>query len=310
MRKRKTPFIIGLIGFAAIAVSSCEKDSPSEPTLPAIENIEVGLGDNGIGIVGEDFHLEMDVIAGERIDVIQVRIEQRTDETYAKEWHHEITWEQYRGARNTNIHKHFDIPEDAPEGTYDFVIIVNDQNGATLEETRTLNIYLRENLPVDPQLFTFNINKNGDFFYRNGEFSGLDICRSGETIRSQTTISGVKDDGIMYMLLINKKLDHRPETIEGIDFSKAIVYDVYEHEGWAEVGDFSNFVFDMETFTPVRTTPPLVIGAANDNNIPQPNPITGEKAWESGDYLFGVIYKNTTHNMSFFHYIDINIEID
>lgn len=310
MKTRKTPFIIGFIGLAAIAVSSCEKDSPPEPAMPGIENIEVGLGDNGIGIVGEDFHLEMDVVAGDRIDVIQVRIEQRAGKTYAKEWRHEITWEQYRGAKNTNVHKHFDIPADAPEGTYDFMIVVSDQNGATLEETRTLTIYRRENLPVDPQLFAFNINKNGNFFYRNGNFVDTDVCRGGETVRSQATISGVKDDGIMYMLLINKKLNHRPETIEGIDFSKAIVYDVYEHEGWAEVGDFSNFVFDMETFTPVRTTPPLVIGAANDNNIPQPNPITGEKVWESGDYLFGVIYKNTTHNISFFHYIDISVQID
>lgn len=261
MKTRKTPFIIGFIGLAAIAVSSCEKDSPPEPAMPGIENIEVGLGDNGIGIVGEDFHLEMDVVAGDRIDVIQVRIEQRAGETYAKEWRHEITWEQYRGAKNTNVHKHFDIPADAPEGTYDFMIVVSDQNGATLEETRTLTIYRRENLPVDPQLFAFNINKNGNFFYRNGNFVDTDVCRGGETVRSQATISGVKDDGIMYMLLINKKLNHRPETIEGIDFSKAIVYDVYEHEGWAEVGDFSNFVFDMETFTPVRTTPPLVIGA-------------------------------------------------
>ena len=310
MKTRKTTFVIGFIGLAAFAVSSCKKDTPPDPAMPVIEHMEVGLGDNGIGVIGEDFHVEMDVVAGDRIDVIQVRIEQRPDETYAREWRHEITWEQYRGAKNTNVHKHFDIPEDAPEGTYDFVIVVRDQNGAKLEETRVLNIFLRENLPVDPQLSIFNIHKNDNFFYRDGKFVDTDVCRSGETIRSQVTIGGLKGDGVMYILLINKKLNHRPETVDGIDFSKAIVYDVYQHEGWAEVGYFSNSVFDLETFTSVRTAPPLIIGAANDNNAPQNNPISGERAWESGDYLFGVVYKNTTHNISFYQYVDIKVAID
>ncbi|SFC25196.1 protein of unknown function [Parapedobacter composti] len=152
MRTRKLNFILGFIGAAALIVSSCKKDSPADPAMPTVENVEIGSGNNGIGVVGEDFHFDMDVVAGERIDFIQIRIEQRPDETYAGQWSYEVTWDQYRGARNTNVHKHFDIPEDAPEGTYDFVIVVQDQNGAKLEEKHTIRIYLRENLPVDPTL--------------------------------------------------------------------------------------------------------------------------------------------------------------
>lgn len=310
MNTPNTKLIIGFIGLGALAFSSCKKDSQPKPAMPVIEHVEVGLGDNGIGVVGEDFHLEMDVVAGERIDVVQVRIEQRAGETYARQWHHEITWEQYRGARNTNVHRHFDIPEDAPEGTYDFVIVVQDQNGARLEEKRTLRIYLRENLPVDPTLTIFNIHNNNEIFYRNGEFAGADVFRGGDIIRSQVTIGGLKGDGAMYILLIDKQLNHRPETVDGIDFSKAIVYDVYQHEGWETVGDFSNFVFDLETFTTVRALPRFTIGADQDNNSPQPNPISGDKTWKSGDYLFGVVYTNTTHNMSFYHYIDLKVALN
>ncbi|MFC3196642.1 DUF4625 domain-containing protein [Parapedobacter deserti] len=140
MKAQKINYIIGFIGFAALGASSCKKDTAPDPIAPVIENVEVGRGDNGIGVAGEDFHLEIDVVAGDRIDIILIRIEQRPDETYAREWSHEVTWEQYRGARNTNVHQHFDIPEDAPAGRYDFVIIVHDQNGTRLEERRTLNI--------------------------------------------------------------------------------------------------------------------------------------------------------------------------
>ena len=300
------------MGFMTCAVlASCNKDDGPVLAEPTIENVEVGLGNNGIGVVGRDFHFNMDVVAGDRIGTIQIRIEQRGGETYAPEWKHEITWEQYKDAKNTNVHKHFSIPEDAPEGEYDFVITVRDQNGAVLEETRTLNIYLPENLPVDPQLFTFNIQKNGNFFYRDGKFSNDgDRFGNGDILKIQATIEGVKGDGQMYILLINKKLDHLPETIEQVDFSKVIVYDTYAHEGWSEGDAFSNFVYDLETFTVVRGIPDLTIGANVDNNSPQPNPIAGTNAWESGTYYFTVLYRNTTHSINFSHRIEIPVEIN
>lgn len=300
------------MGFMAGAVLvSCHKDNDPVPAAPTIENVEVGSGDNGIGVVGRDFHFNMDVVAGDRIGTIQVRIVQRAGETYAKEWEHEITWEQYNGAKNTNVHKHFDIPEDAPEGEYDFVIAVNDQSGAVLEEIRTVNIYLPENLPVDPRLSIFNIQKNGNFFYMDGEFTNDgDRFASGHILKAQATIEGVKGDGQMYILLINKKLGYLPETIEQVDFSKVVVYDTYEHEGWTEGDFFSNFVYDLEAFKTVRALPTLTIGAEQDNNAPQANPIAGANGWESGNYYFAVLYRNTTYNINFFHRIEIPIEIN
>lgn len=133
---------------ASVVLVSCKKEDPVL-TPPTIAHVEVGLENSGVGIVGHDFHIEMDVVAGERIETIEIKIAQRTDETYASVWNYALIWEQYRGARNTNVHKHFTIPDDAPEGKYDFIIIVNDQNGTSFEAKRELNIYLPENLPAE-----------------------------------------------------------------------------------------------------------------------------------------------------------------
>lgn len=294
---------------ACAALVSCKKDN-DDPVLPepSIDNVEIGIGNNGIGIIGQDFHFEMDVLAGERIETVQVRIVQRAEETYEKEWGFEVTWEQYKGAKNTNVHKHFRVPEDAVEGAYDFVITVNDQNGAVLEGKREISVYKAENLPVDPKLTLLTLNNNGTFFYRNGKFTeeGATLSKD-DKFSAQATIDGVKGDGKMYLLLINKKLGHMPESIDQIDFDKAIVLDVYEHKGWEEGGSFSNAVFDGSTFTWVRKIPQLVIGAASDNNIPEARAIDGDKAWQSGSYYFGVLYKNTTYNMSYFEYLEVEI---
>ncbi|WP_224995286.1 DUF4625 domain-containing protein [Cesiribacter sp. SM1] len=295
----------------AFTLFACNNDEPA-PALPqpAMDKIEVGLGNNEIGVIGEDFHLNAEILAGDKIENVQVKIQQRSDETYAKEWSHEIIWEQYKGAKNATIHKHFNIPADAAEGKYDFLIIVNDQNGTKFEEKRTLNIYAEENLPVNPQLSIFNILTKEGFFYRRGNFiEPGQALQKDDTIASQVTISGVKGDGKMYLLLINKKFNHRPESVEQIDFNKAIVYDVFAHEGWENADHFSNSVFDEETFTTIRNLPDFKIGAAADNNIP-PASIGGANTWESGTYYFGVVYKNTTYNMTFFHYIEIPIEIN
>lgn len=307
----KTTKAIAVILLFVATFTACKKDKQPEPELPkpTIDDIEIGLGNNQIGVIGKDFHLNAEILAGDKIENVQVKILPRSGETYAKAWELEITWDQYKGAKNATVHKHFDIPADAAEGTYDFVIIVNDQNGTALEEKMEINIYKAENLPVDPTLSVLSVSVNGSFFYRDGKFAveGAKLSKN-DRFSSQATIDGVKGDGKMYLLLINKKLGHRPESIDQIDFSKAIVYDVYELKGWEQGGSFSNAVFDIKTFTWIRQIPQMIIGAANDNNTPQPGSISGIKAWESGTYYFGVVYKNTTYNMSYFQYIELPLE--
>lgn len=295
-----------------LVISSCSNDDDDvevvQPT-PTIENIEIGSGNNGIGIIGRDFHFDMDVIAGELLGDIQVKIEGKADQTYDHKWSFEITWDEFQGMKNTNVHKHFDIPADAPVGHYDFIVIVNDQNGTVLQDIREVELVNAADLPVEPLLYLWTIQTNeGDSHYINELLEnpeGVELSKD-EILTSQIFIKNVKDDGKLYLLLIKKQANHLPETIGDIDFSKVIVYDVFEHENEEEVYEFSNVIFDGEGGQS-RSAPEFTIGATVDNNIPQGNPIGGEKSWESGAYYLGVVYTNTTHNLSLFHYTEFEL---
>lgn len=310
MKTRITIFTLLLIG---ITFTGCKKDDEPAPELATatITNLEVGLSNNEIGVIGKDFHFNADILAATKIETVQIKILPRSGETYSKKWSYEITWDSYKDAKNTTVHKHFDIPTDAAEGKYDFLIIVNDQNGTTLEIKKNLTIYTAENVPLNPTASIFNIFANDARFYRAGKFinEGASL-KKGDKLTSQVTIADVKGDGKMYLLLINKKLKHRPESVAQIDFSKVIVYDVFEHKSWANSDFFSNSTFDLSTNTVIRIFPPLIIGAAADNNLPQANPVNNTNAWESGTYYYGVVYQNTTYNIGYFQYIEIPVVIN
>lgn len=300
-----------IILFVVMLLSACKKDQlvDGNKVNPKADNIEVGTANNETGVIGRDFHFNAEIIAGYRIDVVQIKIMPRAGETYSTPWSYSVEWAEYKGAKNATIHKHFDIPTTAAEGTYDFLIIVKDENGAILELQKTIRIYDPANLPVDPRLSVLNLHIGGSPYYRNGTFvtAGLKLKRN-DVFSAQAAIENVKGNGKLYLLLINKKENYRPESIDHIDFSKVIVYDVYEHKDWAAAASFSNFVFDLATFQTVRNIPNLSIGAGNDNNAPAPSPITGSKSWASGDYYFAVLYKNQTYNLSLYKYLELGID--
>jgi len=303
--KMKTTKLILASVFAAIAFTGCSNDdSEKEPAIPAIDKIELGLGNNETATIGEDFHFNAEVTAADKIKDVQVKIVQKSTETYSKVWSHEITWTQYADAKNATVHKHFDIPEDAVEGKYDFIIIINDQNGTKLEVTKTITIYKLENIPVNPVASIFTVFINDGFMYRKGKFSDpATKYKNNDIFSSQVTLEGIKGDGIMYLLLINKNAKHNPESVDQIDFSKVIVYDVIEHKNVADAGQFSNVPWDGVKFT--REKPNLIIGAAKDNNSPVQQDLIANKSWASGDYTFLVLYKNTTYNINFSQSIDL-----
>lgn len=304
-----------LVAFLLITglISACKKDNQdgSETKTATIENLEIGLNNNEIAIIGKDFHFNADVLVGDKLETIEVKILPKNGETYLKPWKFEVVWEEYKGAKNANVHKHFSLPVDAAEGKYDFVIIVNEQNGKKLELKKTITIYSEGNAPVNPAASIFNVFANNTRFYRNGNFvvNGSKL-KKGDLVNAQVTISNVQGDGKMYILFINKKFNHRPESIDKVDSTKAIVYDVLEHKGWTKTDFFSNSTFDLATGTTTRNWPDIAIGGNQDNNSPTPNAITGTKNWESGTYYFGVVYKNSTHNISFYQYIEIPVEIN
>lgn len=306
--KNKLNYLLYTFVFAFI-LSSCEDDPDPILPVPIISNVEIGSGNNHIGVIGRDFHLNADIIAGDKVDLVQVKIEPIEGETYSGDWSFEVTWEQFKGAKNTNLHKHFDIPEDALEGKYEFIIIVTDENGTILEEKAEIQIVDASNLEVDPILYIWMITTDqGDFHYvnetlvnpENVEFS------KDEILSSDATISNVKGDGKMYLLLIRKDLNHKPESVDAIDFSKAIVYDMFSHENEVDVYSFGNVIYDGNGGF-IRPTPAFKIGSAVDNNTPAADLTTGENAWKFGEYLFGVVYTNSTYDISLYNYFELDV---
>lgn len=295
-----------LIVIISAGIASCKKDRGIiAPDKATIENLEIGYGNNMQGVIGRDFHLDMDVVAASRIKDITVIIRQRSGETYLKSWSFETTWIEFNGVKNTNVHKHFDIDKEAPEGTYDFIIRVRDHNGAKTEEIHTITLISAENLPVNPEVYSFMLQEKARGFVYILNRGHMDPdnkgFKKGETIGAYIDISEVKGDGTLYALLIKKSAGHLPETVEDIDFSKAIVVDMREHKDMTQTDYFTNYLpLDGQANHELQE---LMIGAATDNRASSPQAITGEKAWYNGDYYFGIVYTNKTYNMSTHYYV-------
>ncbi|OXA86030.1 DUF4625 domain-containing protein [Flavobacterium hercynium] len=310
-----------LILFFALSsfVFSCSNEDEQQAQKPTIDKVELGLGNNEIGVIGQDFHFNAEITAGDKIKNVEIKIDQISTETYSKVWSHQIIWEQYAGAKNTVVHKHFDIPADAAEGKYSFLIVVTDQNGTKLEERRTLTIYAPENLPLDLK-FDFGIDAvDSDFapikviyaqrsIYDSESYKSDEPINEDEFLAPVVNIAAIKGDGKMYCLIINKKHNHRPETITAIDFSKAVVVDVWEHKNIQQSQLGSN-MFDFSTNPLTILYPAIKIGATSDKNLPSPNAVSNLKKWESGQYYVGFIYHNTTYNMTLFHYGEIKVQM-
>ncbi|SFW19005.1 protein of unknown function [Sinomicrobium oceani] len=289
--------------------TSCSNDDDTvELPIPTMTEIEVGSDNQGI--IGRDFHFNVEIMAGDKIGTVRLNIDQLPDEDYTREWSFEISWDEFSGMKNATVHKHFDIPEEAPEGTYAYTITVTDENGTTAEDKGEVSLIDPANLTVDPELYIWSIeNGNGDFYFVNETLENPEnvTFTKNDTLSSNIQISNVKDDGIMYLLLIRKDQNHLPETVNDIDFSKAIVFDVYEHNDEEEVFTFWNTPYNS-SIGDYERWPELTIGAENDNNAPQANPVSGEKAWENGTYYFGVVYTNSTHHLSMHHYMEVTVE--
>jgi hypothetical protein len=287
-----------------VFATSCKKDT--EPTIasPTATNVEIGTANNKQAIRGRDFHLNADVIAGDKIKGVEVKILQKAGQTYTATWKLEMTWDQYKGAKNTNVHKHFTIPADAPEGKYDFSFIVLDENGTKLEIKEDFIIIDAANMPVDPKIGRDIFSRNGTMIYYMDTFVEQElIFKKGDEFTAHAQVSEIKGDGILYTVLIKRKANYFPESVDKLDLDRAIVISKVEHKGLPSASKVStlkqvNGVYGGETIT---------IGAEKDGNEPVANPISGEKAWESGKYSLVILYKNSTYNISTYKSVPVTI---
>lgn len=302
----KTKKIIVALLLFGTAFQACKKDKEVEPekAVPTATNVEIGSG-NKQALRGRDFHFNADVMAADKIKDVQVKILQRSGENYSAAWKFELNWAEYNGAKNTNVHKHFTIPAEAPEGKYDFYFIVLDENGTKLEIKEDLNIIDPANIVLDPKIGRDIISRNGIMIYYTDTYVEPElIVKKSDELTLHAQVNDIKDDGILYSVLIKRKLNYNPESIDKLDLHKAIVVTKVEHKGLKAASKVST----LKQVNGVYGGESIVIGADNDNNEATANPITGDKTWESGKYNWVILYKNTTHNISAYKVIPITVD--
>lgn len=301
MKKVKSIFLFLMM---ASAFTACNNDDDDNEVLkPTAKNIEIGTANNKQSLIGRDFHFNADVTAGDKIASVQLKILPKAGEKYTKDWKLELTWPEYAGVKNTNVHKHFTIPADAPEGKFDFLFIVKDENGSTLEIKEVLTITDPANLPVDPVIGRDMLSRNEDLiYYMETWVEPQLVFKKNDKLTAHAQISQIMGNGILYSVLIKKSLNYHPESIDNLDLKKVIIISKVEHK---DLGPASK-ITTLQKINDVYGGESIVIGADKDN---QANAITAEKAWESGQYNWVVLYKNTSYNMSVYKSMPITINL-
>ena len=129
---KSLPFMFA-VAMLGTTLTSCDKDEDKEEqtvlAAPTISNLEVGIDDSHEAHIGHDLHLEADIVAEGKIDVIEVELhaEDGDDEVH-------VVYTEFAGLKNTTFHEHVELSDTTmAEGDYHMHFIVKDQQGKTTE---------------------------------------------------------------------------------------------------------------------------------------------------------------------------------
>ena len=253
--------------------TSCEKDD--EVPKPVINIWELGLGDSHVAWIGADLHIEAEIEAEGRIDVITVEIHQEegsSDEI-------EATFDEYAGLKNTTFHKHVDIPAETTAGTYHVHITVTDQEGnqTTVEDEIEIEELADEEAP---EITVSSAPENGATY------------STGETIE----ISGTVTDNVSLtgMLVVLVKESDNIDDADVSGSNSSVITMLHTH--------------DFEDPDETEFTAAIAVGAENDNNM-TPAPIQGDNAWRPGNYYILVKSKDAKGNWAYSSHYPIVINL-
>ncbi len=131
----KRIFLFTMILGAALIFAACDDDDTI--AKPEITIMELGEGDSHgndrTGKVGGELHIEAEIVAEGKIDVVQVIIhpegEHHKSAVDGNEWELDTTYTKFSGLKNTTFHEHVDIANWAEPGEYHFDMIVTDMEG-------------------------------------------------------------------------------------------------------------------------------------------------------------------------------------
>nr|WP_321452006.1 DUF4625 domain-containing protein [uncultured Carboxylicivirga sp.] len=232
--------------------SSCEKDDEGV-AKPTISDLEIGIGNSLIGYIGSDLHIEAEVVAEGYLNTITVEIHAEDGSDNEVEAVYDYS---DQNLKNTEFHKHVDIPGNFPVGEYHLHLIVTDKEGnsTTVEEDITLEELVDEEAPV----ITITSAPASGQAFANGET----ISISG-TITDNISLAG------MVVALVYESDNIADTDVSGAADTKVIVM-LHTHD-FGDDPDETDF------------TASIAVGAEYDNNM-TPAVITGDNAWKKGNY--------------------------
>lgn len=263
--KTRLKFAAVLLAVGIISLNSCKKEN--EIPKPEIIITELGYENSKIGYVGSDLHIEAEIVAKGRIDKVTIEIHHEGEHhkslsitLHDDEWEVDTTYTKFSGLKNTKFHEHIDIPINAEPGDYHFHFIVTDMEGqqTTVEEELEIKI------PEDKVAPVINITSAP---------SNNQVFSSGNAISISGQVSDDKALGGIYIGLVR---ENQNLTDAQVNASNTITI-LHTH-------DFDNP--KSHSFSAS-----LNVGAANDKNNP-PKDITGDIAWQSGNYYILVKCKD------------------
>ncbi|RRD02814.1 DUF4625 domain-containing protein [Prevotella sp. OH937_COT-195] len=127
-----------LLSVFAITLTSCSDDNDNNTgKAPVVKLEEVGHKNSKEAIAGTDLHLEGEILAENLIKNIEVKIANEKGDVLLKK---DFNGKEFVGKKNTNFHKHIDIPETAAAGKYILTFTVTDNAGlfTTVKENLTI----------------------------------------------------------------------------------------------------------------------------------------------------------------------------
>jgi len=241
--------LLPLIAFTSLLFfASCDKDD--KIAKPVIKNLEIGIGDSHIAYIGSDLHVDADIIAEGKIDIIKIEIHPEFDGGEEIE----VIYTEFAGLKNTNFHKHIDIPADMLPGEYHFHLVVRDQEGNETKVERDIELVEVVDLEA-PVLTITSAPENGKTFT-----SGEAISISG-TITDNVSLAG------MLVALVYESDNISDADVTG--GNNSVIVMMHTHN------------FDSPTSH--SFTASINVGAEKDNNM-VPATIEGDNSWKSGNY--------------------------
>ena len=254
MRKNNL-YTIWLILFGLVLIASCKKEDETV-SKPVISQFELGLENSKTGYVGADLHIEAEIVAAGTIHTVQVEVHPEGEEKSSKQilfaWELDSTYTTFDGLKNTLFHEHINIPAEADTGMYHFHFIVTDQLGFQTTVESELHI----TYPTDKEAPVISVS----------EFPAeSSIFTIGQTISISALLTDNQGLGGTYVGLVRVNQGLYDEEMNALNTITLL--------------HFHEFI-DADEY-PLHAE--IVVGATMDNNT-TPKEITGDIAWQSGEY--------------------------